>query len=139
MLTHQSQNIMPPIEVTVGRQPHLQIISISNHAQEACPVLASIPEGSHLPGMSCRALRAVLRYLDRNDLSILRTYSAFQRLFVKAWVLAGRLGLPVLQNELVSHQRKEYLHAKKNRTTFKIEHEAFEYLKDHSECGKTLE
>lgn len=130
---------MAPIQITVVNHGEKYPLTISDRAQEATPILASIPEGSHLPSTSTRALRSVLRYLDGDErLDFLRAYGVFQRQLAKSWVLAGQLGLPFLQNALLYHYREIYLHAKWKRTMFEVEDRAFEFL-HHQDGSEKVE
>lgn len=128
-------NMGTPVRVGAGRDSCTLFIRLQ--AQKACPALAAIPPNACLPTTSTRAFRCILRYLDGNrSLNYMRPYGSFQVHLVKTWALAGQLGLPRLQNELISYIRRMYLHAKKSRISFEFESEAFEFLRDTKGCQR---
>lgn len=95
------------IMVTVGpAYGPLTTFQISSRARESCPFFYVLQQGSMLPTTQVEPFRIVLVCLNRAaDFEHFISPKLDTRdllLFVKVWALAARLGLPALQNTLVS-------------------------------------
>jgi hypothetical protein len=81
-------------------------VEISSRAQELCQFLRDLPFGSALPDVRIASWRIVLAYLDGEEaLTALTTSThdtALLLLFAQTWALAARLGLPIVQNRVIS-------------------------------------
>lgn len=92
-----------------------QTFEINAAAQTACPFLSHLPDGSSLPRIHRKAFRLVLRYISRDiDELFLPAYYEYPEtssvlLFAQAWVLAGSLELPGIQNRLIRQMRTAYM------------------------------
>ncbi|KAI4686940.1 uncharacterized protein J4E84_005311 [Alternaria hordeiaustralica] len=85
---------------------HLVPIELNDHVLRNCPVINAMPSGTILPNVQVKPFQAVTSYLDGDNLPSVfanRVDSiAPLLLFAQTWALAARLGLPILQNELIS-------------------------------------
>jgi len=81
-------------------------VKLSSRARELCSFLRTLPPGSSLPKTHIEPFRVVIEYLDGDDtLNLLTDRKLDTRLlllFAQGWALSARLGLPALQNRLVS-------------------------------------
>jgi len=85
---------------------HLVPIELNNRVLRNCPVINAMPSGTILPNVQVKPFQAVTSYLDGDHLpSVFASRvdsSAPLLLFAQLWALAARLGLSILQNELIS-------------------------------------
>ncbi|KAI4961322.1 hypothetical protein J4E86_000350 [Alternaria arbusti] len=85
---------------------HLVPIELNDRVLRNCPVINAMPSGTILPNVQVKPFQVVTNYLDGDHLpSVFASHvdsSAPLLLFAQTWALAARLGLPILQNELIS-------------------------------------
>ncbi|KAI4664036.1 uncharacterized protein J4E79_003536 [Alternaria viburni] len=85
---------------------HLVPIELNDRVLRNCPVINAMPSGIILPNVQVKPFQVVTNYLDGDHLpSVFASHvdsSAPLLLFAQTWALAARLGLPILQNELIS-------------------------------------
>ncbi|CAG5161338.1 uncharacterized protein ALTATR162_LOCUS6010 [Alternaria atra] len=81
---------------------------LSSRMRRRCPALNAIPQGAILRGVEVEPFRAVVSYLDGDEsprISVFTNHigsNEFLLFFAQTWVLAARLGLPILQNDLMT-------------------------------------
>jgi hypothetical protein len=87
---------------------------LSRRMLRRCPAINAMSPGTILLHVQVKPFQAVASYLDSdNSLSAFNGHvnsNAFLLLFAQTWALAARLGLPKLQNELISFMTN--IHAK---------------------------
>lgn len=95
---------------------------ISSRAQALCQFLQDLPPGSALPDVHIASLRIVLAHLDGDEaLTTLTTSTrgtSLLLLFAQTWALAARIGLPIVQNKLISTMEDIYDASLDNRTVY---------------------